>query len=573
MYIEIVPNRNSRPAVLLREGWREGQKIRKRTLANLTAWPAAKVEALRRVLKDQPLLAPTETFIIERSLPHGHVEAVLETIKRLGVDQLIAAKRTRQRDLVVAMIVERLIRPCSKLATTRLWQSTTLGELLAVADADADELYEAMDWLLARQARIEKKLAARHYGEGSQVLYDVSSSYYEGHTCPLAQFGYSRDGKRGKPIIVYGVLTDLQGRPTAVAVYPGNTGDPTTVADQVDTLKRRFGLQRVILVGDRGMLTQTQIEALKGYPGIGWISALRTEQGRHLVDQEYLPLSPGEQHTLVEISCPDFPDERLMACFNPVLAQARRRKRNELLQATEQALEKIVKQVDHRTKTPLSAAEIGKQVGKVINRFHVGKHFATTIADGHFSYARRAEAIDREAELDGLYVIRTSESPQTLSAADTVRSYKHLAQVERVFRTLKGQELQIRPIHHRTEGRVRAHLFLCLLAYYVEWHLRQALTPLLFDDQALPVDRQHRDPVAPAQPSASAKRKKVARLTEDGLPIHSFTTLLAELGTRCRHRCRLNLDPQSPTFVQDTQPTPLQARALELIRLLPVPRN
>lgn len=573
MYIESVPNRNSRPAILLREGWREGQKIRKRTLANLTDWPAAKVEALRRVLKDEPLLTPTETFIIERSLPHGHVEVVLETIKRLGVDQLIAAKRTRQRDLVVAMIVERLIRPCSKLATTRLWQSTTVGELLAVADADADELYQAMDWLLARQARIEKKLAARHYGEGSQVLYDVSSSYYEGHTCPLAQFGYSRDGKRGQPIIVYGVLTDLQGRPTAVAVYPGNTGDPTTVADQVDTLKRRFGLQRVILIGDRGLLTQPQLEALKSSSGIGWISALRTEQVRQLVEHEYLRLSSGEQPTLVELSCPDFPEERLMACFNPLLAQERRRKRNELLQATEQALEKLVTQVQHRTKTPLSAAEIGTKVGKVINRFHVGKHFATTIADGHFSYTRRTEAIDREATLDGLYVIRTSESQQTLSAADTVRSYKQLAQVERVFRTLKGGELQIRPIHHRTDARVRAHLFLCLLAYYLEWHLRQALAPLLFDDQALPVDRQHRDPVAPAQPSASAKQKKVARLTEDRLPIHSFTTLMAELGTRCRHRCRLNTDPQSPTFVQDTQPTPLQARALELIRLLPVPGN
>ena len=440
-----------------------------------------------------------------------------------------------------------------------------------MAEAEADELYQTMDWLLARQARLEKKRAARHYGEGSQVLYDVSSSYDEGHTCPLAQLGYSRDGKRGKPIMVYGVLTDLHGRPTAVAVYPGTPGDPTPVADQVDTLKRRFGRQRVILVGDRGMLTQTQIEALKGCPGLGWISALRTEKVRQLIDQADLPRAPLEPHTLVEITCPEFPDERLMACFNPLLAQERRRNRNDLLQATEQALEKLVNHVQHRTQTPLSAAEIGTKVGKVIHRFQGGKHFDTTIAAGHLSYTRRTETIDREAELDGLSVIRTSESPQRLSAADTVRSYKHLAQVERVFRTLKGQELQIRPIHHRTEARVRAHLFLGLLAYYVEWHLRQALAPLLFDDQALPVDRQHRDPGAPAQPSASAKQKKVARLTEDGLPIHSFTTLMAELGTRCRPRCRLNTDPQRPTFVQDTQPTPLQARALELIRLLPVP--
>jgi len=572
MYIETVPNRNSRPAILLREGWREGRKIRKRTLANLTDWPVHRVEALRRVLKDEPLLAPAETFLIERSLPHGHVEAVLEMIKRLGLDQLIAAKRTRPRDLVVAMIVERLIQPCSKLATTRRWQSTTLAEWLAVGDANEKELYQAMDWLLARQARIEKKLAARHWGEGSQVLYDVSSSYYEGHTCPLAQLGYSRDRKRGKRIIVYGVLTDLQGRPTAIEVYPGNTGDPTTVADQVDKIKHRFGLQRVILVGDRGLLTQTQIESLKPQPGIGWISALRTEKVRQLFDQEYLPRSP-EPPPLVEISCPEFPDERLIACFNPLLAQKRRRKRNDLLQATEQALEKLVNHVQHRTKTPLRAADIGTKVGKVINRFHVGKHFATVIADGHFRYTRRTETIDREAELDGWYVIRTSESQQTLSAADTVRTYKTLAQVERVFRTLKGREIQIRPIHHRTEARVRAHLFICLLAYYVEWHLRQAWAPLLFDDPSLPVDRHHRDPVAPAQPSAAAKHKKGARVTADGWPVHSFTTLMTELGTRCRHRCRLKSDPQSPVFVQDTQPTPLQAHALELIRLLPVPGN
>jgi len=572
MYIETVPNRNSRPAILLREGWREGQKIRKRTLANLTDWPVHKVEALRRVLKDEPLLAPAETFLIERSLPHGHIEAVLEMIKRLGVDQLIAATRTRHRELVVAMIVERLIQPCSKLATTRRWQSTTLAEVLAVGDATEQELYQAMDWLLARQARIEKKLAARHWSEGSHVLYDVSSSYYAGRTCPLAQLGYSRDGKRSKAIIVYGVLTDFQGRPTAIEVYPGNTGDPTTVADQVNKVKHRFGLQRVILVGDRGLLTQTQIESLKPHPGLGWISALRTEKVRQLLDQACLPRSP-EPPSLVEISCPEFPEERLIVCFNPLLAQERRRKRHDLLQATEQLLEKLVRSVQRRTKTPLSAAEIGTRVGKVINRFHVGKHFETVIADGHFSYARRTETIDREAELDGLYVIRTSESQQTLSAADTVRSYKNLAQVERVFRTLKGREIQIRPIHHRTEARVRAHLFLCLLVYYVEWHLRQAWAPLLFDDPTLPVDRHHRDPVAPAQPSAAAKRKKGARVTADGWPVHSFTTLMTELGTRCRHRCRLKSDPQSPVFVQDTQPTPLQAQALELIRLLPVPRK
>ena len=571
MYIEIVPNRNSRPAVLLREGWREGKKVCKRTLANLTDWPAQKVDALRRVLKEETLVSPDDAFSIERSLPHGHVELLLEAVKRIGLDKVVSAKRTRERDLVLAMIIERLIHPCSKLATTRLWHSTTLAEQLEVGDADEDELYAAMDWLLARQSRIEKKLAKRHLSEGCQVLYDVSSSYYEGHTCPLVRPGHSRDKKRGKPIVVYGVLTDAQGCPLAVEVYPGNTGDPTTVPDQVNTLKQRFELDRVILVGDRGMLTQTQIDELKRHPGVGWISALRSEKVRKLLDQKYLQLSLFDQQNLAEIHSPDFPDERLIACFNPLLAEERKRKRRELLEATEQALEKISKEVKRRTKTPLSAAEIGTKVGKIINRFKMGKHFELSITDGHFSYARRTDAIEREAEVDGLYVIRTSESQHALSAEDAVRSYKNLAQVERVFRTFKGLDIRIRPIHHRTEERVRAHIFICLLAYYVEWHLRQVLAPLLFDDEALAFDRKQRDPVAPAESSTAAKTKKVARVTEDGLPIHSFTTLLAEMGTRCRHRCRVKSDPECPPISQDTDPTPLQARAVELIRLLPVP--
>jgi transposase len=570
MYIEVVPNRNSRPAILLREGWREGKKVCKRTLANLTDWPAQKVAALRRVLKDEPLVSPEEAFAIERSWPHGHVEAVLETIRHIGLDKLIGAKRTRERDLVLAMIVERLITPCSKLATTRMWHSTTLAQLLEVEDADEDELYAAMDWLLERQGRIEKRLGARHLGEGQQVLYDVSSSYYEGHTCPLVRFGHSRDGKRGKPILVYGVLTDVQGRPVAVQVYPGNTGDPSTVADQVEKLKGRFALERVVLVGDRGMLTQTQIETLKAHRGIGWISALRSEKVRKLVDEKHLQLSLSDERNLAEIHSTDFPDERLVACFNPLLAEERKRKRHELLDATELLLEKIQGQVQRRTKTPLSAAQIGQKVGKVINRHKVGKHFEVSIADGHFSFSRRAEAIEHEAELDGLYVIRTSEPQQALSAHDTVRSYKNLAQVERAFRTLKGMDLRIRPIHHRGEERVRAHIFLCLLAYYVEWHMRQALSSLLFDDETLPIERKQRDPVAPAEPSVSARRKKTERETEDGFPVHSFATLMAQLGTRCRHLCRLKSDPDSPAFFQDTLPTPLQTRALELIRLFPV---
>jgi transposase len=570
MYIEIVPNRNSRPAVLLREGWREGKKVCKRTLANLTDWPAQKVDALRRVLKEETLVSPDQAFSIERSLPHGHVELILEAVKRIGLDNVISAKRTRERDLVLAMIIERLIHPCSKLATTRLWHSTTLAEQLEVGDADEDGLYAAMDWLLARQSRIEKKLAKRHLSEGCQVLYDVSSSYYEGHTCPLVRPGHSRDKKRGKPIVVYGVLTDAQGCPLAVEVYSGNTGDPTTVPDQVNTLKQHFELDRVILVGDRGMLTQTQIDELKRHPGVGWISALRSEKVRKLFDQKYLQLSLFDQQNLAEIHSPDFPDERLMACFNPLLAQERKRKRRELLDATEQALEKISKEVKRRTKTPLSAAEIGTKVGKIITRFKMGKHFELSITDGQLSYSRRTDAIEREAELDGLYVIRTSEPKHALSAEDAVRSYKTLAQVERVFRTFKGLDIRIRPIHHRTEERVRAHIFICLLAYYVEFHLRHVLAPLLFDDETLALDRKQRDPVAPAESSIAAKTKKVARVTENGLPIHSFKTLMAEMGTRCRHRCRVKSDPECLPIFQDTDPTPLQARALELTRLLPV---
>lgn len=570
MYIETVPNRRSRPAILLREGWREGRKVCKRTVANLTDWPAHKVETLRRVLKDEPLVSAEDAFEIERSWPHGHVEAVLETIRHIGLDKLIGAKRSRERDLVLAMIVERLISSSSKLGTTRLWHSTTLAQMLAVEEADEDELYAAMDWLLARQRRIEKRLAARHLEAGHQVLYDVSSSYYEGHSCPLMRFGHDRDGKRGKTIVVYGVLTDRVGRPVVVEVYPGNTGDPSTVAGQVDKLKGRFGLQRVVLVGDRGMLTETQIETLKARPGVGWISALRSEKVRRLVAQQHIQQSLFDERNLAEIQSADFPDERLIACFNPLLAEERRRKRDELLAATEKLLAKIRAEVQRRTKKPLSASEIGRKVGKVLNRYQVGKHFELAIEHGHFSFQRRTEAIEREQALDGIYVIRTSEPKKALSAEDTVRSYKNLAQVERAFRTLKGIDVRVRPIRHRDEDRVRAHIFLCLLAYYVEWHMRQALAPLLFDDETLPFERQNRDPVAPAEPSSSAKRKKITHQTETGWPVHSFTSLLGELATRCRHRCRLASDDHSPVFIQDTRPTPFQAQVFELLRSFPV---
>ncbi len=570
MYIDKVPNRNSRPAILLREGWREGKKVKKRTLANLTHWPKQKVEAFRRLLKDEPLMAPDDIFTIEQSLPHGHVEAVLGTIRKLGLDRMIASKRSRERDLVVAMIAERLIHPCSKLATTRLWHTTTLAEELNVQDADEDDLYDAMDWVLARQERIEKKLAGRHLTEGAMVLYDVTSSYYEGRTCPLARFGNNRDKKKGKLIIVYGVLADQEGRPVAVQVYPGNTGDPTTVPDQVEKLRKRFGLDRLVLVGDRGMLTQTQIDTLQSHPGIGWISALRSKAIRNLVDGGNLQLSLFDEQHLAELTCPQYPGERLIACYNPLLAEERRRKREALLEATEQELTRITKEVARRTKTPLTQGEIGKKVGKVINRFKMGKHFELAIDDGAFSFNRREEQIRKEAELDGIYVIRTSEPAERLSAEDTVRSYKSLAQLEQAFRCLKGIDLLVRPMRHRLEDRIRAHVFLCVLAYYVEWHMRKALAPILFDDEELDKDRKRRDPVLPAKPSASAKRKKTTRRTSDGLEVQSFETLLAQLGTRGRHICRLGSDPTGPTFQRFTQPTPLQERALGLLELYPV---
>ena len=569
MYVETVPNRNSPPAILLREGRREGKKVHKRTLANLTHWPKDKIERLRRVLKNEPLVHPDQLFLIERSLPHGHVEILLEAIRQLKLPALIDPRPSPKRDRVLAMIVQRLLHPASKLATTRLWHTTTLAEELSLEDTDEDDLYEAMDWLLERQDRIERKLAKRHLAEGDPVLYDVSSSYYEGQTCPLMQFGHNRDGKRDRPIVVYGVLADAMGRPLAVQAYAGNTGDPTTVGDQVEKIRRQFGLQRVVLVGDRGLLTETQINHLKRHLGLGWISALRHHQIRRLVESEAVQLSLFDERHLAEVRSPDYPGERLIVCHNPLLAEHRRQKREALLTATEEALARIARQVARRTHTPLSATEIAEKLGRVKNRFQVAKHFRTEIADGSFHYERRTEAIIREAQLDGFYMLRTSEPADRLPTAAVVRRYKDLTRVERAFRSLKTVDLHIRPIRHRVESRVRAHLFLCLLAYYVHWHLRQALAPLLFDDEELEAERARRDPVLAAQPSDSAKRKKGKRLTEDGLPLQSLETLMAHLGTRARHQCRLPSEPDAPCVQRLTEPTPLQQRAFELIRMFP----
>jgi len=570
MYIETVPNRNSPPAILLREGWREGKKTHKRTLANLSGWPELKIETLRRLLRDEALVSPSDLVDTEQTLPHGHVEAILGMIRKLGLDAMIASKPCRERDLVVAMIAERLIHPCSKLATTRRWHATTLAEELGVEYADEDDLYDAMDWLLARQQRIEKKLARRHLAEGALVLYDVTSSYYEGHTCPWARYGHDRDGQKGLPIIVYGVLTDNEGRPIAVEVYPGNTGDPTTVADQVRKLQERFELSRVVLVGDRGMLTQPQIDRLKEHPGLGWITALTSVAIRKLVDEGALQLSLFDRKNLAEVTSKVYPGERLVVCFNPLLADERRRKRQELLEATERELAKLAKAVARRKKKLMTQSEIGIKAGKVLGRYKVGKHFALRIGAGTFAWTRRPEVIEREAMLDGIYVIRTTEPKERLSSEDTVRTYKGLSQLERAFRCLKAIDLLVRPIRHRSEDRVPAHIFLCLLAYYVEWHMRRALAPILFEDEELQEDRKRRDPILPAKVSESAKMKKWTHATPDGLPVHDFTSLMSDLASRSRVTYKLASKGVDLTFKQVPAPTALQRRAYELLGLLPV---
>ena len=573
MYIETIPNRGSPPAILLREARREGKKVRKHTLANLSKWSADQIASLRALLQGEHLVPAKSLLTIERSLPHGHVELILQAIRQLGLDGMIASKRCRERDLVMALIVERLIHPRSKLANTRHWLDTTLAETLGVADTDVDEVYAALDWLLARQERIEKKLAGRHLGEGSQVSYDVSSSYYTGRHCLLACFGHDREGKKGLPIIVYGVLTDDQGRPVSVQVYPGNTGDPATVSDQAEKIRQRFGLERVVLVGDRGMLTQTRIETLRAWPGLGWISALRSGAIRDLVARGNLQLSLFDQQNLAEIRSQAFPGERLIACFNPLLAEERRRKREDLLAATEKSLERIAAQVARRQCRPLLPEQIGEKVGRVIDRHKMRKHYDWSVEAGILRWTRKQESIQAEAQLDGIYVIRTSEPAERLPAADAVRRYKGLAQVERAFRCLKGLDLRIRPIYVRTEAHVRAHIFLCLLAYYVEWHLRRAWAELLFEDEQLPLDRVVRDPVAPATLSQGAKHKKATRKTPQGLPVNSFETLLAHLATRTRNTCRLQGESSGATFHQVSDPTPLQARATELLAVFPVRGN
>lgn len=570
MYVEKVPNRGSPPVFLLREGKRDGKRVVKSTLFNLSKanWPLHKIELLRRLLKDEPLVNPNEAFIIEASKPAGHVEVILKMMQHLKLPQLLDRRKTLHRSLIVALVAQRLINPQSKLATARQLHHSTLAEELQLPAVDENDLYQAMDWLYGRQHNIEQRLIRRHLSEDSQVLYDVSSSYYEGHTCPLMRFGYSRDGKRGRPIVVYGVMADRDGRPLALQAYSGDTKDSLTVGDQVEKLRAQHKLDHIVLVGDRGMLTQTKIDTLKDYPGVGWISALPHDKIRTLAQKGVFQPTLFDRFELAEIQSEDYPGERLVVCFNPVLKERRAKQREALLANTEQALLKIQREVERRTKKHLTVEEISHKVGRVDNRFKMAKHFEYVIEHGRFEYQRKAHTITRESDLDGFYILRTDRTREQLSASEVVRSYKNLSKVERAFRCLKSIDLQIRPIRHRTEERVRAHLFICMLAYYVEWHLRKALESLLYHEEH-PEPRDN--PVAPPKASESLKRKKSSHHTDDGLPVHSFSTLMAELATRCRNQCRFTKSPEVlPSVALMTEPSPIQERALHLVKVFPV---
>ncbi len=551
-------------SVLLRQSYREGTRVKHRTLASLTALPEAVIEAIERSLRGERLVPADEALRIVRSLPHGHVAAVLGLARSLGLPALLDRRPSRERDVALALITARVLSPASKLATARMLEVSTLAADLGVADTDEDELYGAMDWLLARQDRIERALAKRHLAAGSLVLYDVSSTYLEGRHCPLALPGYSRDHRPDRPQVVFGLVTDGRGRPIAVEAFAGNTADPATIETQVEKLQMRFDLADIVLVGDRGMLTSARIERLRELGGIGWVSALRAPAVRALVAGGYLQLSLFDELDLAEISSPDHPGERLVVCRNPVLAAERARKREALLVDTEDALDAIVRLVAAgRLKRE---AAIGLRTGRVIDARKMAKHFELDIGEGRFGYVRRHEAIAAEAALDGLYVVRTSVPAEKLDAGAVVETYKRLSVVERDFRMLKGDGLAVRPIFHWREDRVRAHLFLCLLAAYLRWHLEEAWAALLFRDEA-PPGREH--PVGPPGRSEGAVSKDHRHVTADGFPVHSFRTLLAELATLTRNRVVPAGADEAAAFEILAEATPLQARAFELLGVSP----
>ena len=572
MYIEAVPNRNSPPAILLRESYRDGGKVKKRTLLNLSDWPQDRLAGFKMLLKGGTVIPSDQQAItIIRSLPHGHVAAALGTARKIGLDRLLGPDGNRCRDLVLALVVSRLLDPGSKLAAARALSpdtaSSSLGEQLGLGMVDEDELYTALDWLAVRQPAIEAALAKYHLVGGTLVLYDVSSSYLEGRCCPLAQFGYNRDRKRGKLQIVYGLLCAANGCPIAIEVFEGSTADPTTLTSQVAKLKERFGLDHVVLVGDRGMITQARITEDLSNAGVDWITALRAPAIKALRDAGALQMSLFDERDMASVTSPDFPGERLIVCRNRALATERARKREDLLAATERELARIAAAVARKRAPLRGTAAIGLKVGAVLDKHKMAKHFTLDIADSRFAFARKTEAIAAEAALDGIYVVRTSLPATVLDDAATVRSYKSLSLVERAFRCLKTVDLQIRPIYHWLADRVRAHVFLCMLAYYLEWHMHQRLASMLYDE----TDKQAAEAlrssvVAKAERSPAAVTKQTTGRTEDGLPVHSFRSLLADLATLTRNTLVTAIDPEG-AFTLTARPTPLQQKAHDLLGL------
>jgi hypothetical protein len=574
MYIESVPNRNSPPAILLRESYRDGAKIKKRTIANLSDWPSELVEGLRTLLKGGTATpADQQSIIVRRTLPHGHVAAVLGTLRDIGLDRILGPAGSRCRDLVIAMMVARLIAPASKLATARMLDPATaassLGDVLGLGAVDEDELYAAIDWLGERQQAIEKALARKHLRDGTLVLYDVSSSYLEGRCCELAKLGYNRDGKKGKLQIVYGLLCAPDGCPVAIEVFEGNTADPRTLGAQIDKVKSRFALKHVVLVGDRGMITQARLDAEIAPAGLDWITAMRAPAIRALVEAGALQMSLFDERDMAAITSPDYPGERLIVCRNPDLARERTRKRLDLLAATEHHLATIVAAVSRARKPLRGAAEIALKVGAVINRHKMAKHFQLDIGETSFAFHRNVDAIAAEAALDGIYVVRTNLAKRVLDDAATVGAYKSLAKVERAFRSLKTVDIHLRPIFHWTAPRVRAHVLLCMLAYHVEHHMRAKLAPMLYDETDHEAAAAKRTSiVAKAERSEAAIRKQTTGRTDDGLPVHSFQTLLADLATYSRIQATTALN-EKYIFTLHTRPTPTQQRAFELLGINP----
>ncbi len=569
MYVTRIANRNSPPAILLRESFREGGKVKSRTLANISHWPDAKVEALRRVLANEAALPlAAQGFEIERSLAHGHVAAVLGTLRRLKLDQALPQRPDRMAKLIVAMIVARVIEPAAKLATARQLSDTTaahsLGAVLGLGEVDEEELYAALDLLARAQPGIEQILARRHLKNGTLVLYDVTSSYLEGRHCELARFGYSRDHRPDRPQIVFGLLCTPEGCPIAVEVFEGNLGDPTTLAAQIAKLKTRFHLRRIVLVGDRGMITQARLEADLRPADFDWITALRAPAIKQLA-AEGGPLQPSlfDERDMAEITAGAFPGERLIVCRNPELAAERRRKRRELLDATEAELQKLQAMTARARNRLRGKDKIGLKVGALLDRRHMAKHFELTITETSLSWTRKADAIAAEAALDGIYVIRTNLPEGAYPAANVILAYKGLSQAERAFRDIKSGDLEVRPIHHRRARRVRAHVFLCMLAYYVTWHMKRDLAPMLFkDDEPATAAAQRSSPVAKAKLSPAARAKAATKRTADGQPVHSFRTLLQDLASLTRNTVRFG---DALPLVALTRPTPIHARAFELL--------